>query len=787
MKESFGFIRQLVLLLLLFCLVAVQAAEIGQVTVRATGGQILQDALEQLVYATIRCKVGGEFSPKVLTEDIAALYGTGHFRDIQTSSETGADGKVQVLFMVVPKKLVTAIEIVGNKAYKDSSLRYLLKQKLEVPADDKIVAADCAAILEKYRSGGYHGTTVSSNFEDSADGSTCTLTYVIQEAARAKLQGVVFDGNTVFEDSEIKSQLLTKRQWWRYIFRFGNYFNEQLLHYDKKKISDLYATRGYLDFAVEDVELRYDEEQKWVTVVFKFYEGKPYTVGKIAIEGNSRFTAEELLSKTTLASGQVYDSRLESQDITAMRREYEVLGYGELKFIPRHDSDRSTQLVDITYKVVEGTQSRIRDIVIVGNEVTKNKVIQRELAIHADDYTDLSRINLSKQRLQNLDYFESVEMYPIATPVPDLRDLRIELKEKSTGTMSLGAGFSSEDSVMGFLEFTETNFDLGRLFDWPPKGGGQRFRAYLGIGTDVQNVSISFIEPAFLDRNLELSNDLFLNTRFEDDYDERHIGGAVMLSWPIAFRLPGVEQVEFWRLGLGVRIEHIRISDVDDPRWDDDDEHYDYINYCLEDEEGGEFANRLILRLSRDTRDQFRFPTRGSRISLETEFVTSALGSYSNYFRFHAGGIKYVPVVQDFVLKMSLDGWAASHLSGDDIKIFDRYFGGGYGTIRGFKRRDVSPVNYNENPIGGLTMLMASVELIKPIKDFMFVSLFTDIGNTWWDSFDADLGDLNMSVGVGVQFKAVPIRLDYGYPVKTAGEYLDGKSGRFHFNIGISY
>ena len=210
--------------------------------------------------------------------------------------------------------------------------------------------------LGKYRPRTWH--TVSSNFEDSADGNTCTLTYVIQEAARAKLQGVVFDGNTVFEDSEIKSQLLTKRQWWRYIFRFGNYFNEQLLHYDKKKISDLYATRGYLDFAVEDVELRYDEKQKWVTVVFKFYEGKPYTVGKIAIEGNSRFTAEELLSKTTLASGQVYDSRLESQDITAMRREYEVLGYGELKFIPGMTAIRSTQLVDITYKVVEGTQSR---------------------------------------------------------------------------------------------------------------------------------------------------------------------------------------------------------------------------------------------------------------------------------------------------------------------------------------------------------------------------------------------------------------------------------------------
>ncbi len=787
MTESRVSAPRLALCLGLFLLISLPAVEIGQVTVRSTGGQILQDALEQLIYATIRCQVGQEFNPKILTEDITALYGTGNFQDIQTSSETGPDGKVRVQFIVLPKRIVTAIKIAGNEAYKDSALRHLLKQKLDVPAEDKIVAADCAAIMEKYRSGGYYGTTVSSSFADSEDESACTLIYTIQESQRAKLQGVQFEGNSVFADSEIRDQLLTKRQWWRYLFRFGNYFNAQLMHYDKKKIADLYATRGYLDFAIEEAELRYDKNQKWVTVVYKFHEGQPYTVGKISVEGNSRFSAEELLSKATLVSGQTYDSRLENRDVAAMRREYEVLGYGELKFIPRHDTVSATQVVDITYKIVEGTASSIRDIVIVGNEVTKNKVIQRELAIHSGDLTDLSRINLSKQLLQNLGYFESVEIYPLATPVPDLRDLRIDLKEQSTGTVSLGAGFSSEDSVMGFLEFSETNFDLSRLFDWPPKGGGQRFRTYLGIGNDVQNISISLIEPAFLDYNLELSTDLFLNTRFEDEYDERHIGGSLMLSWPVAFRIPGLDKADYWHLGLGLRIEHIDISKVNDLRWDDDDDHFDYRNHSIEDEKGGEFANRLVLRLVRDTRDQIRFPTRGSRVSLDSEFVTSALGSYSNYFRFHAGGTKYLPVTQDFVLKMSLDGWAASHLSGDKIKIFDRYFGGGYGTIRGFKRRDVSPVNYNENPIGGLTMLAGSLELIKPIKDFMFVSIFADIGNTWWDSFDADLGDLNMSVGVGIQFKAVPIRLDYGYPVKTAGDYLDGKGGRLHFNIGISY
>ncbi len=127
------------------------------------------------------------------------------------------------------------------------------------------------------------------------------------------------------------------------------------------------------------------------------------------------------------------------------------------------------------------------------------------------------------------------------------------------------------------------------------------------------------------------------------------------------------------------------------------------------------------------------------------------MGSYSNYAKFHVGGDKYLPVIRDITLKMSIDGWAASHISGDDIRIFDRYFGGGYGTIRGFKRRDVSPVNYNENPVGGQTMLMGSLEIFKPLKNIAYVSVFTDFGNTWWDSWDADLGELNMSAGVSLQ------------------------------------
>lgn len=770
----------------LFC--RLNAAPVGQITVEVTRGKVLLEALEQLVFSTIQTRKGAEFSPATLTADIAALYKTGSFSDVQTSSTTAADGSIKLLFVVTPKKTVTELAVEGNTAYKSKSLLRLLKHPINVPLDDAKLAADRMALMEKYRGGGYYGTTVTTRLTDHEDEITATLTYVIQETSRAKLKKVLFEGNTVFTDSELRENLLTKRAWWRYIFRFGNYFNDQFLQYDKDKLRELYATKGYLDFSVEDVVLQYDDNRKWVCPVFKLYEGKPYTIGKVTLNGNKHFTSEELLAKTTSRSGEVYSSTVANQDLIAMRREYEVLGYGDLKFVPVQNLNRDTQIVDIEYRVEEGIPSRIKDILIVGNDITQDRVIRRELAIQPGDLCDAGKINLSKQRLNNLEYFESVEIFPVATPVPDLKDLRIDLKEKRTGSVSLGAGFSSEDSVLGFLEFTETNFDVRRMFNWPPKGAGQRFRTYVSIGSDVQNVSISLVEPALLDRNLELSTDLFLSTRYEDEYDERHMGGSVMLSWPIAFSLPGTKHVEYWRMGVGLRAEQIRISDVDDDPYDDSMEYSDdAIIYNIDEDEGSHWANRLILRMSRDTRDRFRFPTKGSRVLLEGELITAALGSYSNYARFHAGGDKYLPVVKDFTLKIGLDAWAATHISGDDIRIFDRYFGGGYGTIRGFKRRDVSPVNYNENPIGGLTMVMGTVELLKPIKDFMYLSVFSDIGNTWWDSFEFDPSELNMSVGVGIQFIALPIRLDYGYPVMTHGDHLDGKSGRFHFNIGYTF
>jgi len=780
----------------LLCVGTVWAENVGKVSAEGKGGILLQESLEQLVFSTVRTKAGTEFSAAVLSDDITQLFKSGCFQDVETRVEKQNDGNLHVVFILTARKIVKEIKITGNEYYKEKRLRHLLQHKTGVILNENTMAADRQALLGKYVDAGFHGTEVVSNVEANSDGTTVNIIYVIKETPRRKLLGVGFVGATVFTEDELANALMTKRQWWRYIFRFGNYFNDQYLPLDKDRLRELYTTRGYLDFAVEKIELQEEDGGKWVRPVYHLYEGKPYTIGSIKLNGSLRFTAEQLLAKTSLKSGDVFNSTQANLDLNRMKAEYEVLGYLDLKFICDKDSHSDTHVVDLNYNVQEGMPSRIRDVLITGNETTQDRIIRRELDILPGDLGDAGKLRLSKARLQNMGYFESVDIYPVVTPKEDERDVRVEVKEKSTGAVSVGVGFSTEESVLGFLELQERNFDIARLFNWPPKGAGQNFRSYIGIGSKSQQVNISLIEPSLLDSIFELQTDLFMNTNFEDEYDERHTGGDVMLSLPIAFNLPFSNRREYWRAGAGVRVDHVKISGIsseerryrkDQLGLDDGKTGDKVLDYRIQEDKGNYWANSFVTKLSRDTRDDFRFPTKGSRFGADAEFITSALGSYSNYARFHVGGAKYWPIVQDFVLKTSLDFSDTEHISGDDVRIFARYFGGGVGTVRGFKRRDISPVNSNENSIGGLSSMMGTFELMKPVKDFMYVSTFFDYGNVWWKSFDYDLGELNMSVGVGIQLKALPIRLDYGYPVRKEQDHLKNRHGRIHFNIMYSF
>ena len=786
--------------LLVGCLALQLAAAdiVSSIRVVSLSGAANQNALEQVVLSTIGTKVGQELSLPQLSKDVAALIKTTGIENAQTRVDTMPDGTRQVVFLVALRQRLAEIAFRGREAFAEKKLRPLVKSKVGEPLDERQIAADRKAIIDKYEKVGYRGTAVTHEIDPIEGTDTARLTFVIVEQPRHKLKGVAFEGNTVFTDAELQGAILTKRAWWRYIFRVGNWYNETLQAMDKTRIVELYGTKGYLDAQVTKVELRPEENPLWITPVYYIDEGICYHLRNVTLAGNEKFTADDLLSRRRLSTGMPYDTAQAERDLDAMKAPYQNFGYLDLDFSTRLKKDTENGAVDLIYQVVEGEPSRINQIVISGNTDTADRVIRRELTILEDDLADARKIRQSKNRLENLGYFSNVEILPKTTENPGRRDLAVQVEEKPTGSVSLGAAFSTEDSVMGFLELSETNFSLKKLLKLEkPKGDGQRMRAYVGLGTDTNAVNISLTEPSLFDSPFELTNELFLHTRFEDDYDERHVGYGITLSYPIAFRIPFIpEHTEYWRLGMGVRIEHIRISDLDrEEKFNPKDEatwpdRWDYPRgrlYALKEDEGGEFANRLVLALSRDTRNHYVFPNRGSRVDLNAEYITRALGSYADYVKLHAGAELYLPVYEDIFLRLSADAETVEHISGDDVRVFDRYFAGGFGTIRGFKRHYVSPVNVNENSIGGSTLLVGTAEFIKPIKNFMFFKLFCDVGNVWWDSFDADLGDLNASIGLGIQFRALPVRLDYGYPIVTQNKHLDDAGGRFHFSITTSF
>lgn len=770
-------------MLLPFC---VNAEDIGKIEIVLTGHAVKPEAIEQIVHSSIGSKVGEPLSPATVSEDIRRLIKSGKLDDVKVSHELGADGKVVLTYSVKPKPVIASITIEGNEKYTDKKLMKLVESKAGNQLDEKLLANDRKAILKRYHDGGYYGTEVISERHAAEDGSV-NIVLKVTEEERFKLKKVYFENNSIFTESELRSAIVTRRQWWRYILRFGNYYNKEQVMLDKDKLQQMYASKGYMDFAVSDIRREVLDNGKWVKVTFVLDEGRPYKISSIDIDGQQKYSAEELLKKTKLAVGDIHNSIQEDADIEAMKSDYEKLGYIDMRLWATHEKNYDNATVAVKYHVSEGNPARIRNIDITGNTATKDEVIRRELSIMPGDLGDNSKIRASKRRLLNMGYFETVDILPVSTDVPDLRDLHIDLDEKSTGKIMFGAGYSTEDNVAAFAEFTETNFDLGRMLGlkWPPQGDGQKLNARFQLGSEVSNVIITHTEPWFLDRRLSLTTDLFFRNRFEDEYDQRNVGVGQMISWPVAFKLPGTDHVENWSMGVGYRAEYVKIDDVDRHDPEKAMTKGDFVRgHILADEEDGYTVSRLVLQLSRDTRNSFFFPSRGSRFDLRGEFITEALGSYETYGRFDAEITKYIPAFRDFVLKLNADYCSTT---GDESAIFDRYFAGGVGTVRGFRRRDVAPVDCFEDPLGGNSMFTATAELIKPVSDFMFVSVFVDAGNVWWDEFDLELGDLNYSVGAGVQFRTLPISIYYGYPVSTTYDHLEGRHGRVHFNVGINY
>jgi outer membrane protein insertion porin family len=489
-------------------------------------------------------------------------------------------------------------------------------------------------------------------------------------------------------------------------------------------------------------------------------------VGKLTIVGQQAGSADKIRAILKMKEGSVYSPKALHDDAKAVTDAYGAGGYVDVQLLPQ-GIPAGPGVVDLTYTVDEGGRSFVERVNIVGNTRTKDKVIRREILIAPGDVFNTVRVDRSKQRLENLGYFAKVDTFPEDTTVPGRKDLLVQLEEKRTGSLNFGAGFSTIDSLVGFVELTQGNFDL---FNWPTfTGAGEKFRARVQYGTQRQDYVLSLTEPYFLDRPLSLGGEAFYHQSdfFSTEYNQRNYGFNVDLRKPIT---------SFASISLDYRLEEIDIFNVDPT-----------ASSAIQAEAGSHLQSQVGTTLLFDTRDNVFLTRRGTRVVFTPYVAGGFLGGNTQVYGFSLAASQYFLLPYDTILLFdgeaaTVDTWG----NGDRVPIFDRLFLGGANNLRGFNFRDVGPKDEQGEPLGGQTLARITIEYTVPIITKVRGAIFYDTGFVNTNSYDFSTNHIASDVGVGLRLDLPigPVRIDYGYPIQKDN---NTNGGKINFNVGYQF
>jgi outer membrane protein insertion porin family len=799
-----GVILGLLLLGFLPALSAQTAARIREIVIRHTGPQAASD---ELIKANIRIKEGDPYNKLNVNDDVNNLYKTGYFYSIKVD-EKATDQGIILTYILQGKPILTDIKFSGNKKWSAAKLLKQVSSKTGEPLDEAKLFADSRKILEKYQKAGLQKTTVKPAVVIDENAGRGVATFELVEAPKVKIKNVEFVGAHAFSQRKLRKTIKTRRHWmFSWLTGSGKLKDEQFED-DKDKLREFYRNEGYIDVDVKDKDIQFQQlNPKWMAIQIPVYEGKRYKVGEVGFKGDSLFPTNQLIpalrrregTKTkvglSMGVGQTFTPKGLSKDRQAVEDFYGARGYIDARVRPVLSPNTETGTMDLVYQIEEGKSSKIEKIEIKGNTKTKDRVIRRELAVAPGETFDMVRVKISTNRLYGLNYFEKVDAQPEETDVPNRRNLVIGVEEKNTGNVTMGAGFSTVDNVVGFVELSQGNFDL---FNWPRfTGGGQKFRIRAAVGTQRQDYLASFIEPWFLSRRLALGVDLYhRDLQYQSQvYDEIRTGGRVGLTKALS---------EFWIGGVSYTLENVGLK-IDESqkiapetRVEGPGRGFDVVTGrpAASKEilawEGYNLVSKVGASLAYDTRNSALLPDKGQRTELLAELAGGVLGGDVDYYKLELRHARYFRGFADgHVLELVARAGVMDHYSDStSLPIWDRFYLGGMYSLRGYKYRDVGPRDENDQPIGGGTYWFGSAEYSIPIIERLRFAVFYDIGMVYSKaySFNRPEGQpfFNDDAGVGIRLNLPigPLRLDYGIPITH--DPGGSSSGKFQFGVGYT-
>lgn len=717
------------------------------------------------IKSVISLKAGDLLFADKVDADVRAIFKLGHFQDVQGDTEPGAKG-LKLIYKVVEKPVIRDIKIEGNKELSTQKIRDALEIRNNAVYSAKDLAKTIRKIKKLYADEGYFLAEVEGKTEQISP-TELRVVLKIVEGRKVLIQEIRFEGNTAFTRRKLKGLMETTEDWWMAWLTGAGVYKEEVLKNDLTLIADHYFNNGYVNVKVGEPKVELLPSKKGLIVTIGITEGDQYRVGQIDFKGDLLEKGEEYAKKLKLKTGEIFSRATLRADVFGLTDLYADQGYAFANVNPITKINHDKKIIDITFDMEKGDKVYIDRINISGNPKTRDKVVRREIKLSEGDLYSATALKKTKQSLMNLGFFEEVALTTEQASAANRLNLKVDVKEKPTGTFSIGAGYSSLDGLIGQGSVQQANF----------LGLGLKAHASASLGGKSQTYNIGLTDPYFYDTRWTVGADVYRTEREYLDYTRRATGGDIKAGYPLSDTVS-----TFWVY----RYEEKEIYDVSQA-------------FLTSGEffEASSTTSAITASLSRNTTDYRLDPTTGMINNLSLEFA--GLGGTNRYLRYIGSTTQFFPAgFAGGVFSLRGELGYIQEL-GKALPIDEKFYLGGINTLRGYDGRTVSPYIISDVPtsvngtapntrayIGGTTEAVFNAEFTMPlIKDAGLKGvLFFDAGNSY-DSASQLFSTLQTSYGFGIRwFSPIgPLRLEYGIPINPRSG-IDDKGGRLEFSIG---
>ena len=728
------------------------------------------------ILAVIESREGGKYDPVLLDRDLRFIFQMGYFKNVNIMAEEGPEGKI-VIIEVLEKPSIGQISFEENDVMRDKLLEEEVAIKRFSILDHTEIMQNINMLKDFYQRKAYYNIEVTYRIEELPNNEV-TLIFVIDEGEKVHVRNIRFIGNVKFDDDDLKDEIKTNEKgFWFWLTQSGK-LDRTELEFDIAQLKAFYQRQGYKNSNVGDPEITYDKKTG-LTITIEITEGEQYTVNDINFEGDLIKPEWLLLNAVSLQKDDIYNPEILYEDVQSIKTIYGNEGYAYTDVeIFTNDSDESGR-VDITYDIEKKKQVYVERINITGNSKTRDNVIRREFEIVESELFSYTGIKESQMNLYRLGFFEEIELTQQEGIRDDLVTLGINVKERATGSLSAGIGYSSYDGFNSTFQLSQEN-----LF-----GRGQKLAASASFGKRTRQYDISFTEPWFLGKRLSAGFDIYDIKNEYDEYTKESFGGSLRFGFPIS-------KIDKFTWGI-VRYAYDEAFITIDNYINEEAGYYPDTQSSLGrgnseailDMEGQHVTRSLSLGVSRSSKDHPWNTTRGSVNKITFETAGGILKGDVAYNKYEARSAWYFPIWWDHVYVIQGRAGLVHEKPGGTLPVYKKFTLGGMNTVRGYRYGTISPMD-GYDKIGGEIMWVANLEYRIPlIKDAGVVALFfVDLGgvSTLEEGFIFDGAPENGSRGsIGTGFRwyspVGPLRLEFGKKMnRREGE----SAGNWEFTIG---